>query len=293
MKRRDYFSLIFLLTLLAVYSRLIYEDAAIIRPQPYESYRAGEYYALKAEEGWETANQSIYLFEEVRYRKNGIDVTYPHFTKGASEEAMTHWNQIIDQDIREIMEIYSFTPFPSPPPVPSSPEQKENLPGTGDTAPVYLRLTYEIKAADHSYFSVFYKVDFNPGFVAHPTELAYTTNISLTDSRRIGINDLVKTDEAFVKEFRQWEMISYEPENEELNLAIRDYFRGLSDSELLLGFQNADIIGAGNYLGIYSYLTPGRLGISIGAPNYLGDHVEFEKSFSELTEFLLPGTGLN
>ncbi|HKL78861.1 MAG TPA: hypothetical protein VJ888_00345, partial [Mobilitalea sp.] len=126
----------------------------------------------------------------------------------------------------------------------------------------------------------------NSKYSAHPTELVYTTNIDLKAANRIALSDLVRIDEEFVRDFRNWEFILFEPGNEELNQAVIDYLASLEEDMLLGGFQRADIIGSDNYLGIFSYLTFDSLGISIAVPNYLGDHVEFERKFTELTDFL-------
>lgn len=313
MKRWKYISLIFILTLIVASFRLVNQDAAVYQPQTYLSYQEGEYWEEKIAKyleldtldlkdfygigtiwggslvpDWATlypitkevsdGTDITYLFDEVHYKKDGVDALYPLFVAGASQEEMKSWNKIIDQDIRKILDIYSFNP----------------LPGTKRKAsaeqPTILNITYEVKAADAAKFSVLYKAAYSSKYAAHPTELVYTTNIDLKKSTRLKLSDIIILDEAFVRDFRKWDFTTYEQGNEELNQAIRDYMDGLKDSELLAGFRTADIIGAENYMCMYSYLTPGKLGISVSVANYLGDHVEFEREYEDLSEFLLPGT---
>jgi hypothetical protein len=116
--------------------------------------------------------------------------------------------------------------------------------------------------------------------------LAYTTNIDKVKNQRLKLSDIVTLNSDFVKNFREWNFVSEEEGNEELNKAIRDYISNMSDEDLLMGFLAADQIGSGNLWGMYSYLTPERLGISVSVPNYIGDHVEFERDYSELGDFL-------
>ncbi len=315
MKRWRYICLMIILMLIVASFRNIYKETAVFKPQTYMNYREGEYRAeiMARNKELDTLNlrefygigtiwggrlipdwatiypitgeakdvaYTVYLFDEIQYRMDGVDALYPLFVAGASEEVMKSWNQIIDKDIKKILDIYSFNPFPD----------GKNQPSP--KASSILNITYEVKSADAEKFSVLYKAAFNSKYVAHPTELVYTTNIRLKDSKRIKLSDIVKLDEAFVKEFRQWKFTVPSGSNQEVEQAIRDYMNGLTDSELLEGLKTADQIGSGNYLGMYSYLTPGQLGISVSVPNYLGDHVEFEQDYDKLGEFLLPGTNM-
>jgi hypothetical protein len=288
----------------------MYEGEGILFMDPFSEYTMGEYRA--GAYGWinlepvtytpsgsykEAAEVSegasvTYLFEEVHYRKDGVDAVYPHFISGASKEQMESWNRIIDADVQKIFSIYSFRPLPLPTPELPVRERAERMNASPTEEPrkadlIILRMTYEIKSADKDTFSVMYLASFNPEYVAHPTQLAYTTNIGLKDSKRLHLKDIVLLNEAFVEDFRHWDIVSTEPGNEEYEKEVRDYVDSLPDNELLIGFQTADKIASGNYLGIYSYQEPGRLGISLGVPNYLGDHAEFEKNMAELNGFIL------
>lgn len=210
----------------------------------------------------------------IPYNEDGVSAQYPEFVQGGSEEQLNAWNRIIQNDFHKILKIYSFKPILEPTPV-----------KTGNV-PTILKIKYEIKANNNKYFSVLWNADYNSPYSAHPTDLVYTTNIDKAKSRSLKLSDMVILNNNFVKNFRSWEFKSIEENNEELNQAIKDYVMNISDEDLLKGFQSADILGSGNAWGIYSYLTDDRLGISLGVPNYAGDHVEFEREYSKLNGYL-------
>lgn len=208
--------------------------------------------------------------EEIKYSKNGIEAVYPQLISGADEGTLKKWNQIIERDFNKLLDLYSFSPFP------------ELTPEPGSRMPVILIINYEMKLNDNKWISILYHAAYNSKYSAHPTELVYTTNISKGNNERLKLTDIIEVNEAFVKDFRNWDFISPEPDNTEMNKAIKDYIDSLSDEDLLKGFQTADTIGSGNLWGIYSYQTPDRLGISLEVPNYIGDHVEFEREYSKI-----------
>jgi hypothetical protein len=215
--------------------------------------------------------------EEIReelYHKDGIEGSFPSFVTSDTEDVRNLWNDIIAADFNKILQIYSFNPFPELTPSPTAVE------------PTILKITNEIKLNNQRAISIFYLAAFRSRYSAHPTDLAYTTNIDKVKNQRLKLSDIVTLNSDFVKNFREWNFVSEEERNEELNKAIRDYISNMSDEDLLMGFLAADQIGSGNLWGMYSYLTPERLGISVSVPNYIGDHVEFERDYSELGDFL-------
>ncbi len=205
--------------------------------------------------------------------KKGIEADYPIITTENNSKDTTIWNQIIKKDFDKILDIYSFEPFPGLTPEPTS-------------SNVILKVSYQIKLNNNNYSSFYYLADFNAPYSAHPTELSYTTNIDKRKNQRTILGDVVNLNEDFVKDFRNWDFISIEQGNAELDSAIKDYFKNITDEDLLRGLQNADIIGSGNVLDAYSYMTPEKLGISFGVPNYIGDHVEFERGYDKLGKYL-------
>lgn len=219
--------------------------------------------------------QGVDKIESQHYSKNGVEGEFPVVTTGEDTKNIQIWNKLIQNDFKKVLGIYSFMPIPAPAPSPTT------------ATPILLTIRYETKQNNKDRLSILYLADFNATFTAHPTELTYTTNIDKKNNNRLKLSDIVKLNEDFVKEFRGWNFISAEPGNAELNLAIKDYFINMSDEDILLGFKNADIIGSGNLMDVYSYTTPTRLGISFGVPHYIGDHIEFEQDFDKLQNYLI------
>lgn len=212
--------------------------------------------------------------QTVEYKQDGISASYPQLAQGENEEDTKKINQMIQEDFNKILKIYSFHPFPEPTPV----EEGSN--------PELLKIGYTIKLNNDKYISILYTAIFESPYSAHPTELVYTTNISKKDKKRLMLSDILNLNESLINNFRKWEFIPIEESNQEFNKAIRDYVTSISEGDLLQGFETADIIGSGNIWGVFSYLTENKLGISLGVPHYIGDHVEFEKEYSKLKDFL-------
>ena len=108
--------------------------------------------------------------------------------------------------------------------------------------------------------------------------MIYTTNIDKDNDRRLRLSDFIINQSALTDDITPWEIVDKNHENGEYYRAIHDYIKGLGKEILQIGFSFADIIGPDNYLGIYSYLTPNKLGVSLSVPHYLGDHVEYESA---------------
>jgi hypothetical protein len=214
----------------------------------------------------EQINGSGYNVEENIYQRDGTYVAYPLIISGADSQKMDIWNSILLDDINKILKIYSDYAFTQPPT-----EQDIFLPDN-------LHITYEIKRNDDRYLSIFYTADFFSPYAAYPTQLVYTTNIDMKNNIRLKLSDINITEQSLVDDLDSWELVTKNDENKEYTQAIQDYITGLGKAILRMGFASADIIGPDNYLGIYSYLTPNKIGISISVPNYLGDHIEFERA---------------
>ncbi len=216
---------------------------------------------------------------KITYQAKGIEGSYPQIVAGGTKKAMENWNLLIKTDFDKILQIYSFHPFAGP------------TPPSTDIEQTLLNIVYEIKSNNKEVFSVLYRADFNSSFVAHPSNLVYTTNLDKNRNKRLRLADIVILSEAFVKDFRTWEPIAYDQENKEMRKAAMDYIGNITDQDLLKGFRSSDRIGSGNPWGIYSYLTNNSLGISIEVPHYAGDQIQFEVPFSDLKKYLKDGYG--
>lgn len=204
-----------------------------------------------------------YITKERIFRNNGTVVSYPFIVSGDSERKIDSLNEIILGDVNKILDIYSADAFASPA-------------GESDFFPAdTLHIRYDIMRNDAFYLSIFYTADFYSPYGAYPTQMVYTTNIDLQNERRIKLSDITPVDDGFINDILSGTPVNTDPK---YIRGIQDYFLGLGRETLRRGFNSADIIGPDNVLGIFSYLKPGILGISISLPIYLGNHAEYEKN---------------
>lgn len=223
--------------------------------------------------GYHNMDAAGFRIQQQQYFKDGVRAEYPVIISGTMKE-QDKLNGLIKTDFDQILGLYSFQPFPELTPGP-----------TGST--VILNISNQVTLNDGKFLSILYKARYNSKYSAYPTELVYTTNLDTSKIKRLRLPDIVKITPDFVTYFKTWDFIPYQNENQEINDAIKQYIKDFNEEDLLEGFQAADLIGSENHWGIFSYLTQDGLGISISVPNFLGDHVEFEKSYSELKEYLI------
>lgn len=197
------------------------------------------------------------------FQRNGTHVEFPTVVSENGYDNTDIWNNIILDDINRILKMYSAYAFS-----PSTDLEGVLMPDT-------LNISYEIKRNDNCYLSILYIADFYSPYAAYPTQLIYTTNIDLKNNIRIRLSDMIEVDNSLIDNITSWEIVNKDI-NREIRQAIMDYIMGLGNNILLMGFESADIISSDNFLGIYSYMTSDRIGISMSLPNYLGGHVEFE-----------------
>ncbi|MDI9508268.1 MAG: hypothetical protein GX319_04665 [Clostridiales bacterium] len=216
----------------------------------------------------ELINGDGFKIEKRTFQNDTTYVEYPFIVSGADNGQLELLNNIIIEDVGKILNVYSAYAF-------GPPSREEDIYKSD-----VLRINYKIMRNDRDYLSIFYRADFFSPYAAYPTELVYTTNIDIKSGRRIKLSEIIEVNKSLVDDISSWELVSKNDginDNKEYHQALIDYISGLGREVLLAGLMSADIIGADNYLGIYSYLTPQKIGISISVPNYLGDHVEFEK----------------
>lgn len=65
---------------------------------------------------------------------------------------------------------------------------------------------------------------------------------------------------------------------------IEDIWSGYDAQDLLNYFKQSDEVSQINESGTFSYITQDSIGVSISVPHALGDHLEMEISFAELSE---------
>ncbi|MBD3920930.1 DUF4163 domain-containing protein [Paenibacillus sp. PR3] len=142
-------------------------------------------------------------------------------------------------------------------------------------------IDYTVKQMNDKVLSIQYTGYANSKGAAHPNNIYFTTNVDLTTGMKMLLKDNVKLDDSFVKLLHQAKYVPFDP-SLDLSKEAANELTNWSDAELLTYMKQADDIGIGNVLNVFSYWTDDALGISISVPRALGDHVEFEISKADL-----------
>lgn len=209
------------------------------------------------------------LRNETINESENVRIAFPQFTKNGQKAEVELRNRLIKEDIKKILEVYG---------VEYNIDSKDGNRLQVPEAVEYLHLNYEVMQNLANLFSVLYFVDFFAQGSAYPTTSPYSTNIDLTNNTRIRLNQKVTIDESFLSEFTSWKFVQQQEGEQTLEKEAREYLAQLGDDLLLHGFQNADLIGSGNTLGIYSYYRDNTTGLAISLPHYLGGYGLFEKA---------------
>lgn len=212
---------------------------------------------------------------KMTYTYNEIQAHYPQLSSGLEEQKRDVVNQIIQNDMLAIVDIYSADIAPN-----------QGTEGS-EAYEFILTIDYEVKLQNYNYLSICYVALYNSVTAAYPSEMVYTTNIDLVNQSRLKLTDMVTLNDDFVTTMKTWNFITYEQDNEELKNAIDEYIHGISNAQLLEGLKAADQIGTNNTYGIYGYLTEEKLGIAISVPHVLGDYVRFERDYKKLDQLKL------
>jgi hypothetical protein len=215
-----------------------------------------------------------YELIRMNYTYNEIQAFYPQLTTEAGSGIQKEINNIIQKDVNDIIKIYADT-------VETSVEIGET-----ESHEFVLTIDYEIKLHNSKYLSIYYTADYSSKTAAYPFQMVYTTNIDMLNGYRLVLGDMVLLDDNFVNSFKTWDFTVVEEDNKDLKEAVSESFADLNNEMLLKAMKNADLIGKANTMGVFSYLTKDKLGISISVPHALGDHVQFEQKYNKLKEFL-------
>ncbi|MBH1939629.1 hypothetical protein I5677_01820 [Mobilitalea sibirica] len=223
-----------------------------------------------------TTSEEAYQIKEVLYEAEGVKGYYPQVISGTTKEKMAVWNEIIKDDFNKIVNTYSFAPY-------------SDLQGTFPGAKTsMLEIDYNVTLLNNQFMSIFYTAVFQNPYSPYPTELVYTTNIDTKKDTRLRLEDFILLDLNFARTLKDWEYTTTGPSEKEWEPIIKDILSNMENEFLLKGLKAADQIASDNILGIYSYLTAEKLGISIAVPNFVGDHAELEKKYIDIKNYLNP-----
>ena len=130
-------------------------------------------------------------------------------------------------------------------------------------------IDYNIKLKTDKVLSVQYNRYKNFKNSAHPDQWVLATNIDIKKGILIKLTDIINVDNSFVKLFKAGKFKSISQTYQ------KGYFDSYSDSDLIETFKQAEF-----------YLTKDSLGISVGVPYAMGNHVEFEAKYEDIKDVL-------
>jgi len=146
---------------------------------------------------------------------------------------------------------------------------------------VTIDINYKIVCQEPEFLSIIYSGVGNVSGAAHPSNLFYTTNLDITNTKILRLNDIVNINDDFVNMLINGSFKAVNSEyaaeyKSEINMLTReDWKKGLLDAD------PSDKMGSE-----FSYMTKDSLGISIGVMHALGDHAEFEIKYKDIWKYI-------
>jgi hypothetical protein len=193
------------------------------------------------------------------YSEGDITITYPQMMNLADSAKQTEINKLLFNEAYKVMNFYP------------------------ETEGLELEIDYIVSFINPNFFSVQYS---GTGFVegtAHPSHMFYTTNIDVTNAKRIKLTDVVIPNKAFVEFFKSDAFRVVDPDLPELERDVKEYL-------IASDFENADSldgIGTETHSETFTYFTENTLGINIAVSHALGGHAAFEINYNEIPSELL------
>lgn len=214
----------------------------------------------KAKNGGELRIGESYKVQSSEYSKNKINIKYPKLVNLVNETNGVKINELIQQEAMGIIKYYSL--------------ENDNL-----------EIDYRITFKNNELLSIQYLgLAFIEG-AAYPLNVFYTSIIDLEKVKRVNLIELLEINEAFVEEFKLGNYKSYDENLDLLEVgAIEEILSGFNNQDLLNYFKQSDEVGEVNVSGTFSYVTQDSIGVSISIPHALGDHLEMEISFANLSK---------
>ncbi|MGM0715500.1 hypothetical protein ACWKW1_27285 [Brevibacillus parabrevis] len=201
-----------------------------------------------------------YEIIEASYSNKNVKINYPQITNLSDSNKQNEINEILKTEALKILNLYN------------SNEDDINL-----------EINFEKVWKGKHLLSVRYFGGEYRKNDAYPINIHYATNINIVNGTILRLKDVVNIDNTFLLKFKKGK---YKPFNPKLDLekegVLEEVLSTFSDKDLTNYFNNADVLGEENLSYTFSYFTEDSLGISIGVPHALGDHVEFEINYKDL-----------
>ena len=186
-------------------------------------------------------------FTSKQYTKGNINVSYPQLAHEDSGKA-NKMNSVITKDAS-----YYF--------------EKDYYEGyTGE-------IKYHIPFVNDEFVSITYEGLLTSPINSYPINLTYSTLVNMETGEKIRLNDLVNLDDAFVKAFKQGEIVT--DQSSEYKQEIKKYIAGLDNQDLLKKFLEADKM---NFPEVFVYVTEDSIVVTIAVVHALGDFIRVQIS---------------
>lgn len=199
-----------------------------------------------------------YKVIKLSYSKNNIKIKYPQISGLSDNNKQKRINDTLKNEAFKVLKYYQ--------------ESEGGL---------QLDIDYEVILKDPNILSIQYSGYGNVDGAAHPNNLFYTTNIDIKTGNRLRLKDIVNIDKVFVRKFLGGEFKALIPKKSEVLKQFSQEFLDESFKEA----DSLDNIGTDKQSDVFSYFKKDSLGISIGGVGHaIGDHVEFEIKYKDLTD---------
>jgi len=154
-----------------------------------------------------------------------------------------------------------------------------------------LDISYTVTWAGQRVLSVQYSGTRTVPDAAYPTNIFYTTNVSIADGTKIRLANMITVEPSFVKKINEGVYVNDDPGLMEAEELIRETVTGYN---LYGALNNADnVYGPDNPDRCFTYFTDKALGISVVVPHAFGDHAEFEIEYPTLEGNFKPNDAWN
>lgn len=187
------------------------------------------------------------------YKNKNITVNYPQITNLGAANKQSTINQLIKNDVLAYV--------------------NDNIAEDSN-----LELKYSVKLQTPDLISIKYSGVGSRPSSAHPDDTFYTTNISIKDSKKLRLSDIVNVDINLANAFKKGQYVDSRGMSKDAQEQITGYVKdNISTNDLVKYFNEADSFDIKNVNQsiTFSYLTKDAIVISVSVPHALGDHAEF------------------
>lgn len=203
----------------------------------------------------------IYSITQNVYKNKNITVNYPEITNLGDANKQSTINQLIKNDVLAYI--------------------NRNIAEDSN-----LELKFNVKLQTPDLLSIQYLGVASAPNAAHPSNIFYTTNISIRDAKKLRLSDLVNVDVNLANAFKKGQYVDSGSNytKEEQAQIIKYVNDNISTNDLIKYFNGADSPDVENInpSSTFSYLTKDSIVISTNVPHALGDHAEFSIPYKNI-----------